>query len=93
MTFDWKEQAAFEATITAEFSGWTVLHAALSPLYTPRTYVATVQKGPIAESVAFVPGDEFPWRVSDLKAETLAVAKARRAARLREHLETLEGVR
>lgn len=93
MTYDWKEQAAFEATVKAEFPGWTVLHAALSPLYTSRTYAAMVQKGPITESVHFVPGDEFPWRVHDLKAETLASAKARRVARLREHLETLEGTR
>lgn len=93
MTADWKDQAAFEATITAEFPMWEVLNAALSPLYTSRTYAALVQKGPITESVHFVPGDEFPWRVDGLKAETLAFAKARKAARLREHLETLEGLR
>jgi hypothetical protein len=91
VTYDWKEQAAFEATIKAEFLGWTMLHAGRTADVTRKVYIATVQKGPIAESVEFVPGNEFPWRVHDHKAETLAVAKARRAARLREHLETLEG--
>lgn len=93
MITDWAEFRAFEAAVKAEFPGWTVLHADVPPLHTPRTYVAIVQKGPITESVHFVPGDEFPWRVDGLLAETLAFAKARRAARLREHLETLEGTR
>lgn len=88
---DYEMKQRVRRAVEAEFKGWTINH--VEQAWQRRHWTVRISKGPVDAVVYFTEGNEVPWSVDGLHAETLSDARARRVARLREHMETLEGTR
>lgn len=88
---DYEMEQQVRRAIQAEFKGWTINQ--VEQAWQQRHWTVRISKGSVDATVYFTEGHEFPWSVDGLRAETLSAARARRVARLREHLETMEGTR
>jgi hypothetical protein len=88
---DYEMEHQVRRAVEAEFKGWTINQ--VEQAWKQRHWTVRISKGSVDATVYHNAGDEFPWSVDGLRAETLSEARARRVARLREHMETLEGTR
>jgi hypothetical protein len=88
---DYEMEQQVRRAIQAEFKGWTIDH--LEKTWRQRQWSVHITNGLVHAIVYYIDADQFPWSVDGLRAETLSAARARRVARLREHLETMEGTR